>query len=231
MDLKDEQMGVIISFFSDEEILAESKEKTEQKQKRRRFYKGKEGPEFVLLDYNKIYETRKYSRMLWVSVQEKDDSIPFEKSVKISSQKLKMYLNGANSKKLRMGVTCPLICKSTMIDDSGKIFSMVIPSDYSENPPAPISQDLFLEEQASKIVYVGVIKGAVIQKEWNCKMEGMIDALKYNNETFEEDSYRIALYNDNLKDKRGYWEIWVNGVKTEQEYVCLRNDEEEDAGE
>ncbi len=135
-----------------------------------------------------------------------------------------------NTSKINMGVTCPLICKGTLTNGNELIFSMVLPEDHCENAPAAMLQDLFLEEQPAKMIYVAPLKGGRSEADIGLVIDAMVNRLNFEAEIFDENVYFRAMYGGNVRDKRGYCEVWLSGVNAEEEYICLRNDEESDDG-
>eukprot|EP00794_Sanderia_malayensis_P013818 gene13818-15263_t len=164
--------------------------------------------------------------------KDENSTKPFEKSFKSATQTLKAYLNGENYKKARMGLTLPVLCNTSKSKEHGMVFSMPIPSDYVGQPVAPTLPELFIEEQAAKIVYVAVIKGAVKEEDdWLSTLDGMVEELKFNKEIFDDDCYQRAVYDENMKSKHAQNEVWVTGAKVEQEYVCLKVGDDDDNDE
>eukprot|EP00112_Aurelia_sp_Birch-Aquarium-sp1_P004378 Seg1494.9 transcript_id=Seg1494.9/GoldUCD/mRNA.D3Y31 product="Heme-binding protein 2" protein_id=Seg1494.9/GoldUCD/D3Y31 len=234
MDLKRRQhliMGVIASFFSDEG-LTEKTIKTPKKLPK--FYKGRDGPCFVLLDYNKQYEIRRYERGFWISrlVQLKNNR-SVANIVKESSNMLREYLQRENSKEIYMGDSCALICKClhNSLDACEITVSLALPEEYKDEPPAPKSKELFLEQQRSRIVYVGIFNSSTKEDDWNEAFSKTQSSLIENGEKFQEDTYYRVTYNSNGWGRSSQNEVWFIGIVVDRDYVCLRNDEELDTGE
>ena len=222
-------MGVVVSFFSDENVTADATAKDTKLEtfKKPKFYKGREGPSFVLLDYNELYETRKYERMFWISVLSENgvsNGNNITLAAKESCMKMKTYFRGCNSRGIRMSETCPLFCKVT--DATEVVFSMVLPEEHFQNPPSPMTNDLFLEEQATRMFYAVEFKGCLKEEDMRRTVETATEGLQYNGERFASEFYYLAFYGDDFRDGKGYKEILLAGDKVEQEYICLLSDDD-----
>ena len=224
-------MGVIASYFSDEGLTEKT---TKTPKKLPKFYKGRDGPCFLLLDYNKLYEIRRYERGFWISrlVQLKSNK-NMANIVKDSSKMLREYLKRENSKEIYMGESCALICKCLHNSLEGReiTVSLALPEEFKDEPPAPKNKELFLEQQRSRIVYAGIFKGTTKEEDWNEAFSKTQSSLIENDEKFQEDTYFRVTYNSDGWGRSSQNEVWFIGIAVDHDYVCLRNDEESDIEE
>ena len=230
-------MGVIVSYFSDEPILNKGKEDTFKKPK---YYENRDGPRFTLLDYNKIYDTRHYEKCYWVSTHVTvHDKSGFDQAAVIAASRLKKYYEGANGSRIYIDTPCPLICKISVaristVDASLKpteyVFSLVLPKENYEKPPAPNSTELHLEEQPSRMIFATQFQGVPIEMDWEGALENLKAKLQEKREAFHVRYYYRAMYHfkGSGKLKPRHNEVWYAGSNDAEVYTCFKNNDDED---
>ena len=204
-------MGIVISFFSDDVLENNDKQR--------------ESKSHVVLDYNKVYETRMYESQCWISTMlNSENESEIKQASKRSSKMLKRYLNGRNAKQIHLGYTNTIICKifhPWSINDPVSV-SMVIPKEFKKSPPQPSTNEIFVEEQHKRLIYATKLDKSTREVDWKEAYLQTIDLLDHNEENYVAGVYYRVNYN---KGGMGACnELWVIGVAIDHEYICLSDD-------
>lgn len=224
-------MGAVISFFSDETVKVHDNSKHKDVFHKPKFYKNLDGPVFTALDYNRIYATRHYSQIVWVSTIENGAS--FEESWKSTKPRLEKYFKGKNQRNYRLPRTCPVTMRKT-ISVNGKeedfTVSMPISKYFTEDPPGPQHKDIFIRRDYKRIQYAGYFHKQYREENINHDIDILRNSLKSNNETFDDDHCYVVFYDTKHRNLSNidYYEIWFEGSRQEQDYICLQNYDEDE---
>ncbi|XP_065054724.1 heme-binding protein 1-like [Rhopilema esculentum] len=206
-------MGVIVSFFSDEG-LQDPKKPGDQENK-----KKSSKNRYILLDYNKVYETRQYKQEFWISrTAEIRTGEDIERTIKRSSVKLKSYLQRQNGKAMNIGETQTTICMVTSENDTVTI-SMLLPDEYKTDPPQPTDKDVFLHEHCPKLIYAMKLQGPCKESNWARAHNEIKEQLDYNEEAYSVGvHYRVKQF---PVGNRWQNEVWFLGPDVDKEYECI----------
>lgn len=206
-------MGAIISFFSDQNTVDEERRKS-----------------FVLLDYNDVYETRMYESQCWISTTvNREARKEYQGDIRLSMKKLKRYLHGRNAKNMYMGDDNFVICKvmHPSVNEDQITVSMVLPGDFKNNPPGPLTNEIFLEEQQQRLIYATKVGRSTNEDERNQAYLRAKKALDCNEESYVDGiCYRVQYIKK--YGRKPVDELWVIGEAVEKGYVCLKNDDDID---
>ena len=204
-------MGIVVSFFSDETFPSNNKQ-------------GKRN--YILLDYNNVYETRVYEPEFWISTMIQQEIKPdVHKMIQKSSKKLKEYLNGRNNSKIHVG-NCNIIISKVGCPPTGGseiTVSMIIPEEYKDNLPQPSSNEVFIEEQHKRLIYANKLCKSVTEESWNEAYLQLRKILDQNGENYLDGFYYRVAY----KNQTGRYacnELWVFGESIDYDYICLTSD-------
>lgn len=156
-----------------------------------KFYRGREGPKYRVINFTKEYEYREYQPSTWIAVRVSGQT--YSKAVKNGHSALLKYLNGKNGPERELNETCPLRTQVTSmleLEEPGEyIVSLHLPWENQRNPPSPINKELFIQDQPKHFAYVSVFDGAADElcwKEHKQTLACVLDekGIEYNNELF-----------------------------------------------
>lgn len=218
-------MGIVLSQLRNTRLKIDKNDGTLE---RPNCYHGREGPDFMVLDYNDLYKTQQLNATMWVTTVIEGKYIEaWDKGV----VKLKNYANGQNQEKCILPETCPIIMKryrnhltnQKQEGDREITVSMLIPKSHVHCVPMPTNRDLFIQEEEKRICFTSRARKGLNFLAINNDIDDIVELLKYNQEKFEEDYNTIAIYNtsSNNLTKSDNYEYWLYGEKLEQSYISL----------
>lgn len=156
-----------------------------------KFYRGREGPKFRLINFTKDYEYREYQASTWIAARVTGQQ--YSKAVKIGHSALSKYLNGKNGPEREMNETCPLrtqVIWNQYLENPGEfIVSLHLPWENQENPPSPLNKDLFIQDQPKHFAYVAAFDAMANDLSWKENVASLAHVLdskgiKYSHEFY-----------------------------------------------
>ena len=245
-------MGVIVSHFTPDDYdrnisvkqyQQQQSESQKQKFNRPKLNKHLGGPTFTTLDFNNSYATRHYAKTVWASTIEKKTTT-VEQVWKCAKPRLQKYFDGRNVCKTRLPHTCPAFLKlsATTTNDFNEhddtpedvTLSLPLPKNFTENPPRPQDQKVFLIEEYRRIYYAGYFHKKLMEENIRHNIRTLKSKLIANGEKINGDVCYVAIYETKHKNfaQMDYYEIWFEGLREDQEYICVQNcDDDDDDGD
>ncbi|KAL9980027.1 hypothetical protein ACROYT_G008562, partial [Oculina patagonica] len=160
------RMGI---FVSTEPVDEEDEQEVEAFRKPK-YYRGRDGPKFRVMNFTKDYEYRRYESSTWISARL--ENMEHSKALSKGEKILGRYFNGKNGPEKFIELTCPLkvrieLGKEGGWDEKGEfIASLHLPYENANRPPAPSESGLFIQDMAEHFAYVSSFEGFANEKKW-----------------------------------------------------------------
>ena len=229
-------MGVVVSYFSDTNVgqkMLLPQDNNSVKVNKPKLNKNLEGPNFTTLDYNKIYATRHYGRTVWASTIETNVN-SVEEAWKRARSRLNKYFNGKNQSGSKLPRTCPVTLRkpsgnsSSSSENTDVTISLPLPKAIAEDAPGPQHKQVYVCGEPKKIYYTGYFHKPFHEEDLHYNLTILRNKLRANDEDFRDDFYQVVFYDTQKTNMRKleYFEIWFEGRREEDDYICLQNYEE-----
>jgi len=134
-----------------------------------KYYRGRDGPKFRVMNYTRNYEYRQYENSTWISARL--ENMEHNKALSKGEKILGRYFNGKNGPEKFMELTCPLkvrveLGKDDELDESEFAVSLHLPYENVNRPPAPRESDMFIQDIAEHFAYVSSFEGFANEEKW-----------------------------------------------------------------
>lgn len=158
-------MGIFVST----DQLDEEEEEDIEAFRKPKYYRGRDGPKFRVMNYTRNYEYRQYENSTWISARL--EKMEHNKALSKGEKILGRYFNGKNGPEKFMELTCPLkvrveLGKDDEWDESEFAVSLHLPYENVNRPPAPRESDMFIQDMAEHFAYVSSFEGFANEEKW-----------------------------------------------------------------
>ena len=190
-------MGICLSTVPTNETDSENEFESFRKPK---YYRGRDGPKFRVLNFTNDYEYRRYETATWISTR--IEGINHGKAISRGEKILGRYFNGKNGPERVMAVTCPLTMRVKSWRDfhRGREFvaSLHLPYEHHGTPPEPSESRLYVQDMPEHFAYVSSFEGASSPEKWQeeaMKLARVLDSegVRYNRGACYTARYENAL--------------------------------------
>ncbi|XP_035685208.1 uncharacterized protein LOC118421814 [Branchiostoma floridae] len=153
----------------------------------------KECPPFETLCSTGDYEVRRYASSMWVSTTEHSDSFSFGQLR--AAERLVNYIEGENSKGMKMPLTVPFVTQLSMSGDAVTVATLV-PKNLHADPPTPQHPKVVLDVLPETVLYVRPFSGYTTRSLVKSQAQKLFRSLQRNAEPFygEQDYFYVARY-------------------------------------
>ncbi|KAI8518378.1 hypothetical protein Bbelb_043950 [Branchiostoma belcheri] len=154
----------------------------------------KECPPFESLCSTADYEVRRYASAMWVSTTEYGDS-GFSMGQLRAAERLVMYIQGDNSKGVKLPLTVPLVTQLSMSGDAVTVSTLVSRKLHAD-PPTPRNPKVVLDVLPETVLYVRPFSGYTTRSLVKVQAQKLFKSLQRNAEPFygEQDYFYVARY-------------------------------------
>ncbi|KAG2495191.1 hypothetical protein HYH03_006797 [Edaphochlamys debaryana] len=156
-------------------------------------------------------ELRSYDEGAWVST--KINGVNYEKAVQTGFMRLFAYISGANEEMKKIPMTAPVRVEMTpgqgpFCEDHYKV-SFYVPVDMQDNPPAPLSEDVYIDPAPATDYYVMSYGGRTNEKQIIDKATELLQLLDERGLSYNFDSFFHAGYDSPFRIFNRHNEVWV----------------------
>lgn len=175
------------------------------------FCHGLECPDYKVVANTSNYEVRRYPAAKWVSTTVND--FKYSSATSTGFMRLFRYISGANAESKKIDMTAPVrvlvhpsqgpFCESSFT------ISFFVPFAYQNEPPAPESDDVFIEETPETVVYVASYPGGNTEAKLLENARALVEALDKDEVAYSKDHYFFAGYDPPFRLFNRHNEVWV----------------------
>ncbi|XP_066294896.1 uncharacterized protein [Branchiostoma lanceolatum] len=153
----------------------------------------KECPPFETLCSTGDYEVRRYASAMWVSTTEHSDSFSYGQLR--AAERLVMYIQGENSKGIKMPLTVPFVTQLSMTGDAVTVAALVSRNLHAD-PPTPQHPKVVIDVLPETVLYVRPFLGYTTRRLVKAQARKLFRSLQKNAEPFdgEQDYFYVARY-------------------------------------
>ena len=200
-------MGIILSPKPEGEDEDEVEE--EPGFRKPKFYRGREGPKYRIINFTRDYEYREYEASTWIAVR--ISGLPYGKAVKKAHSALSKYLDGKNGPEREMKETCPLrtqVYWEQNLEEPGEFtVSLHLPWENQGNPPSPTDSELIIQDQPKHFAYVRVFDGIADEYTWKEQAQILSGVLDKKGTEYSDELYYTSRFEHPLRIGKKHNEI------------------------
>ena len=179
----------------------EEDEEGEETFRKPKYYRGRDGPKFRVMNFTKDYEYCQYEHATWISARM--EKMEVNKALSKGEKTLTRYFNGRNGPEKFMDLTCPLKLRMEFREDGelgvGEfVLSLHLPYENSQRPPAPSEGGLFVKDMARHFAYVSSFEGFATEEKWLEEILTLKRVLDNEGKRYDKDAVFIARYENLL---------------------------------
>ena len=182
------------------------------------FCHGLECPYFEVLESNDKYEKRRYVEGVWASTRV--ETYLYAVASPMGFRRLFDYIDEGNELGLKIPMTSPV--KIHMEPSCGAFckqnftVSFFMPKDWQDDPPKPLSSDVFIETTEATTVYVKSAGGFRMDDITVANMaHSLAEDLEADGKQFDADSFVFAGYDPPFRLRHRHNEVWLTAVDGE----------------
>ena len=189
------------------------------------FCHGLECPYFEVLESNEKYEKRRYVEGVWASTRV--ETYLYAVASPMGFRRLFDYIDEGNELGLKIPMTSPV--KIHMEPSCGAFckqnftVSFFMPKDWQDDPPKPLSSDIFIETTEAVTVYVKSAGGYRMDDITVANMaHSLAEDLEADGKQFDADSFVFAGYDPPFRLRHRHNEVWLTAVDEDTEEEGVR---------
>lgn len=179
------------------------------------FLKGVEIAPYTVIKEGEGYEERAYPASPWVC---RNNNVQEPAMSTDSFWPLFGYMSGMNSNNEFIPMTAPITVKTAEDTEAGNSTSQMcfyLPESHHQNPPAPVTDDLLLENRPATNVFSRRTGGNLTSEQWRSLANELRTILESAEPTADLSFYYVAGYDSpsTATDRRN--EVWFQKTQTE----------------
>ncbi|GFR52121.1 hypothetical protein Agub_g14634 [Astrephomene gubernaculifera] len=165
----------------------------------------------VVKSYNEDVELRSYKAGMWVSTNV--TGTQYDTAVSTGFKRLFAYISGANAAQQEINMTAPVRVQVTpgqgpFCEDHFKI-SFYVPYKLQDNPPAPLSAEVFADPAPAADFYVLSYGGRTDERKLLDKATELTDFLNKQKLPYDYSRFYSAGYDSPYRAHDRHNEIWI----------------------
>ncbi|GLI62124.1 hypothetical protein VaNZ11_004659 [Volvox africanus] len=159
-------------------------------------------------------QVRTYDAGTWVSTNL--TGMDYDEAIRTGFTRLYSYISGANQERQRIEMTAPVRVEMTpgpgpFCEDHFRV-SFYVPNDLQDDPPLPLSKDVFIDPSPVASYYVLSYGGLTNEKEILDKAADLVQLLHDAGLSYDFTSFYHAGYDSPFRLFNRHNEVWIKAL-------------------